>query len=346
MTSKHLLHRRLLHALPIATATWNGRLWELSKHGQFSEALELYRQMLRYGESPNAFTFPFLFKSCAALSLPVPGAQLHGHVIRTGCGLEPFVLTSLITMYSQSNLIERARQVFDESPQRYLTVCFNALISGYAYNSRLFDAAALFSQMRQLNISFNSVTMLGLIPACNLPPHMSFGMSLHSCIIKFGLETESSVGNCLLTMYVKCGSIEFAETLFDSMPERGLISWNAMISGYAQNGLANKVLDLYQDMKSQGIHSDPVTLVCILSSCAHLGAHSIGRAVEREIELRGFGTNSFLNNALINMYSRCGKLGKARAIFDAMSDRTVVTWTAIMNGTLSNFDMDLSNPTT
>lgn len=242
------------------------------------------------------------------------------------------MLTSLITMYSQCNLIESARKVFDENPQRNLTVCFNALISGYAFNYRFLDAAALFCQMREMNISFNSVTMLGLIPACNLPPHTSFGMSLHGCIIKFGLDTDSSVGNCLLTMYAKCGSIEFAKTLFDSLPKRGLISWNAMISGYAQNGLASKVLDLYRDMKSQGIHPDPVTLVCILSSCAHLGAYSIGREVEREIELSSFGSNSFLSNALINMYSRCGKLAKARAIFDAMPEKTVVTWTAVMNG--------------
>lgn len=222
--------------------------------------------------------------------------------------------------------------MFDENPQRNLTVCFNAMISGYAFNSRFSDAAVLFCQMRKMDVSFNSVTMLGLIPACNLPPHLSFGMSLHSCIIKFGLDTDSSVGNCLLTMYVKCGSIEFAKNLFDLMPKRGLITWNAMISGYAQNGLASNVLDLYGDMKSLGIHPDPVTLVGILSSCAHLGAHSIGCEVERQIELSGFGSNPFLNNALISMYSRCGKLAKARAIFDAMPEKTVVTWTAIMNG--------------
>ncbi|PKI38512.1 hypothetical protein CRG98_041077 [Punica granatum] len=288
--------------------------------------------MLRCGGSPNAFTFPFALKSCAALSLSIPGVQLHGHVIKTGCGPEPFVLTSLITMYCQCNLIGSARKVFDECPQGNLTVCYNALTSGYAFNSRFLDAVALFCQMRELGVSFNSVTMLGLIPACTLPAHLSVGMSLHSCIIKFGLDTDLSVGNCLLTMYVKCGCIKFAKTLFDSMPKHGLITWNAMISGYAQNGLASNVVDLYQQMKSQGIHPDPVTLVSVLSSCAHLGAHSIGREVERQIELSGFGSNPFLNNALINMYSRCGKLAKALAIFNAMPEKTVVTWTAIING--------------
>lgn len=306
---------------------------ELARQRHFQEALNLYSQMLASGDSPNAFTFPFALKSCAFLSLPVVGAQLHGHVIKTGCEAEPFVQTSLISMYCKCSFIESARKVFDETPDaRSLTVCYNALIAGYSLNSQFSDVVLLFRQMRNEDISVNSVTMLGVIPVCTGPVHFFFGTCLHACGVRFGLDGDSSVGNCLLTMYVRCGSLDSARNLFDGMPEKGLITWNAMISGYAQNGLAGHVLDLYRKMEFIGIAPDPVTLVGVLSSCAHLGAHAVGRDVERRIEFSGFGYNPFLKNALINMYARCGNLVKARSIFDGMCVKNVISWTAIISG--------------
>lgn len=332
-----LLRLQAAKAATTSTATttvpWNTRLRELAKQCLFAEALALYRQMLRSGHSPNAFTFPFALKSCAVLSLPVTGELLHGHVVKTGCEPEPFVQTSLISMYCRCSLIQNARRVFEENDSsRKLTVCYNALISGYTSNSKIWDAVLLFRRMREAGLSVNSVTMLGLIPACLDPVYLSLGMCLHGCSIKTGLDSDLSVGNCLLTMYVKCGSLDYARTLFDEMPGKGLITWNAMISGYAQNGLATHVLDLYREMEFLGVCPDPVTFVGVLSSCAHLGAHGVGREVERKIEFYGFGSNPFLSNCLINMYARCGNLVKAHAIFNCMIEKSIVSWTAIIGG--------------
>lgn len=230
-------------------------------------------------------------------------------------------------------MVENARKVFDENPQsRKLTVCYNALISGYTFNSKFLDAVFLFRGMREAVVSVNSVTMLGLIPGCMAPLYLGLGMSLHCCCIKSGLDLDLSIGNSFLTMYVKCSSIENARRLFDEMPEKGLITWNAMISGYAQNGFATNVLDLYQEMELAGVSPDAVTLVGVLSSCAHLGAHGVGRKVERQVQLCGFGSNPFLKNALVNMYARCGNLVKAHAIFDSMNEKNIVSWTAIIGG--------------
>ncbi|KAK9290672.1 hypothetical protein L1049_008845 [Liquidambar formosana] len=338
MTRHHSLipsHTNKLSHLPFrsTSSSWNTRLRELSQKCHFQEALNLYRQMLRSGDSPNAFTIPFVLKSCAALSLPISGAQLHCHVVKTGCQSEPFVQTSLISLYCKCSVVGNAWKVFVENPQsRKLTVCYNAMIAGYALNSRFSDAITLFCRMREAGVSYNAVTMLGLIPVCVFPMHLWFGMSLHGCNVKCGLDTGLSVGNCLLTMYVRCGSVTLARKFFDEMPEKGLITWNAMISGYAQSGLATHVLDLYRKMESNGICPDPVTLVGVLSSCALLGACSVGHEVERRIEYSGFGSNPFLKNALINMYARCGNLVKACAIFESMPEKSIVSWTAIIGG--------------
>ncbi|XP_058097236.1 putative pentatricopeptide repeat-containing protein At3g11460, mitochondrial [Magnolia sinica] len=330
----HSSLQRINSSSSSSSSSWNSRLRLLAKEGHFLESLHLYRTMLLSGHSPDRFTFPFAIKSCAALSFPLSGAQIHCHVIKTGCLFDPFVQTSLISMYSKCYLLHQARNLFDEIPpsNKSLLVCYNALISGFTLNSRPLEALALFRRMRRTGIPFTVVTMLGLIPSCALPTLLGSGMSLHACNIKFGTDIDASVENCLLTMYAKCGSVDLARQVFDGMPVKGLISWNAMISGYAQNGLAADVLDLFRQMERSGVQPDPVSLVSILSSCANLGARRVGRDVEQYIARSMFGFNVFLMNGLINMYARCGDLAHARKLFDSMPDRNVISWTAIISG--------------
>ncbi|KAL3839288.1 hypothetical protein ACJIZ3_023879 [Penstemon smallii] len=312
---------------------WNTQLRELSKQGQYTQALILYREMLRSGATPNAFTYPFILKSSAALSLPLSAFQLHCHVIKSGCHSEPFVQTALISMYFKFCLLENAYKVFDESPDsRKLTVCYNALISGYVQKARFLNGLLLFREMRVEGVPFNAITILGLVPGCTIPGHLDLGKSLFCLVLKYGLKSDLAVANCFLSMYLRCGSVGMARRLFDEIPEKGLITWNAMISGYSQNGLAKEVLDLYHDMQLSGLCPDEVTFVGVLSSCANLGSQRIGLEIEEKLERRGFGSNPFLKNALISMYTRCGNLVKARAIFDAMMHKNLVSWTAIIGG--------------
>ncbi|KAL1556320.1 putative pentatricopeptide repeat-containing protein, mitochondrial [Salvia divinorum] len=311
---------------------WNTQLRQLSKNGQYKQALLLYRQMLRSGATPNAFTFPFILKSSAALSIRLTGKQLHCHVVKSGCLLEPFVQTALISLYTKFRLFHNALKVFDEiADSARLTVCYNALISGFIQKS-LTQGFLLFLEMRSNCVPLNTVTILGLVPGCTIPLHLNLGSSLHCLVAKLGFTSHHDVANCFLSMYARCESIESSRRLFDEIPERSLITWNAMISGYSQNGLCMKVLDLFRDMQCSGVPPDEVTLVGVLSSCANLGEQRIGLEVEEMIKFRGFVSNPFLRNSLISMYARCGNLVRARANFDAMAEKTLVSWTAIIGG--------------
>jgi len=238
-------------------------------------------------------------------------------------------------MYSKTSLPCLARKVFDESPIN-LTISYNAMISGYTNNSMIVEAVKLFRRMLCENrFLFNSVTMLGLVSGIMVPEKLRLGFCLHGCCFKFGFENDLSVGNSFLTMYVKCGEVEYGRKVFDEILDKDLITWNAMISGYAQNGHARRVLEIYREMrKVGGVNPDPVTLLGVLCSCANLGAQGIGGEVEKEIDRFGFRSNSFLMNALINMYARCGNLVRAREVFDCMDERSksVVSWTAIIGG--------------
>nr|KYP45249.1 Putative pentatricopeptide repeat-containing protein At3g11460 family [Cajanus cajan] len=294
--------------------------------------------MLRSSFFPNAFTFPFLLKSCAVLSLPLTASMLHAHVIRTGSQPDPYTRSSLINAYCKCSLPGHARKVFDEMPNP--TICYNAMISGYSFNSNPLDAVRLFCQMRReeeedgldVSVHVNAVTLLSLVSGCSVATHLTVGVCLHGCVIGFGFGADLAVANSLVTMYVRCGEVELARHVFDEMSVKDLITWNAMISGYAQNGHARSVLEVYSEMKLSGVRADAVTLLGVLSACANLGAQGIGREVEREMERCGFGCNPFLRNALVNMYARCGNLTRAREVFDCLVEKSVVSWTAIIGG--------------
>ncbi|KAL2323079.1 hypothetical protein Fmac_027458 [Flemingia macrophylla] len=324
------------------TTAWNNQLRQLSKQRQYREALTLYRHMLRSSFFPNVFTFPFLLKSCAFLSLPLTASQLHAHVIRTGSLPDPYTRSSLINAYSKCSLPHHARLVFDQMPNP--TICYNAMVSGYSFNSDPLRAVSLFRQMRReeeeeegevgsdVGVHVNAVTLLSLVSGCSVATHLTVGVCLHGCVVGFGFGADLAVANSLVTMYVKCGEVELARRVFDEMPVKDLITWNAMISGYAQNGHAGSVLEVYGEMKLSGVRADAVTLLGVLSACANLGAQGIGREVEREMERCGFGCNPFLRNALVNMYARCGNLTRAREVFDCSEEKSVVSWTVIIGG--------------
>ncbi|CAN1141904.1 Putative pentatricopeptide repeat-containing protein At3g11460, mitochondrial [Linum perenne] len=262
-------------------------------------------------------------------------------------------------MYSKCGLVDVARKVFDENPKsRELTVCYNALIAGYLRCGEINSARKLFDEIPgkgliTWNAMINGYSQNGLAKCGNLVkarqifdslPVKSLiswtaiigGYGIHGHgeiaveLFELSLNFDWAVGNGLLSMYLRCGEIISGRKLFDEMPRKRLVTWNAIINGYAQNGLANDVLELYREMGSSGIHPNPLTLVGVLSSCANLGAHEVGMEVEMQTHARGFMLDPFLNSGLINMYARCGNLVKAREIFDGLSANNLVSWTAII----------------
>src|SRR5438309_1930077 len=114
-------------------------------------------------------------------------------------------------------------------------------------------------------------------------------------------------------MYAKCGSIDNARSVFDSMQSKDVISWNAMIGGYAQNGDGRKALELFKQMQEQGIKPNNITFTTILSTCAELASLSIGKEIQTQIDRSGIEWNIEMKNSLLNMYAKCGSMDDAHS---------------------------------
>lgn len=144
------------------------------------------------------------------------------------------------------------------------------------------------------------------------------------------------VSTALLEMYVKCGAVDDARQEFERMDRRDVVAWSAMIAGYAQNGRPSEALELFESMKSKQIKPNDVALVSVLSACSQLGSLEAGERIGNYVESQGFVFNVYVASALLDMYSKCGNISKARQIFNQMPQKDVVSWNSMIVGLAAN----------
>eukprot|EP01018_Ginkgo_biloba_P020609 Gb_26571 [translate_table: standard] len=310
---------------------WNVMIRGYAWNGPYEEALTLYYQMQQAGVQPDKFTFPFLLKACASLSALQTGKEIHNQIVRIGLESDVYVGVALTHMYCKCENSENARLVFDKMSRRDV-VLWSAMIGGYAQSGHAIEALDLFHEMQQSDIKPNPVTIVGVLQACTQLRALQQGKWVHDYVIRSGFESNVFVGNSLVAMYAKCGSIEIAQQAFDKMPKRDVVSWNAMIGGYEQNGYAIEALRLFKQMQLAGVTPTPVTMLSALQACTYLGALQQGKWIHDYIIQNGFESDVSVGNSLVTMYAKCGSIEIAREVFDNMSKRNVITWSAMIAG--------------
>ena len=120
--------------------------------------------------------------------------------------------------------------------------------------------------------------------------------------------------------------------MFEEFPEKNLVSWSAMIGGYARIGMVNEAFDLFREMQASGIDPDEVTMVSVISACARAGALDLGRYLHKLIDRNCINLDMELTTALVDMYSKCGSISTARMLFDNMPERDTKAWSSMIFG--------------
>eukprot|EP01018_Ginkgo_biloba_P025636 Gb_25611 [translate_table: standard] len=198
----------------------------------------------------------------------------------------------------------------------------------------LTKAFNMLRPMEEQTIKADCKTYSCLLQKCAKMEALSAGKNVHAHIIKTGTRQDLILGNFLINMYAKCGVFEDARKLFENMPKRNVVSFTALIAGYAQNGQSNDALNLFVQMQREGIKANHFTLVSVLKACASLAALNEGSQVHAHAHFieAGFASNVVVGSALVDMYAKCGRIEDARHAFDKMSERNAVSWTAMIAG--------------
>ncbi|XP_057816354.2 pentatricopeptide repeat-containing protein At3g12770 isoform X2 [Cryptomeria japonica] len=315
--------------------SWNAMIVGYAQNGLVEKALATFKQMELAGVKPNTTTFASILPACAKMGALEKGMEIHQKIVEGGFFSDVVVASALVDMYAKCGSIVKARELFDEMPQRNV-VSWNALIAGYVQNGFGEKALETFKEMRLVGVEPYSSTWASIIPACAQIGALELGTAIHQIIIESGFFSDIIVGNALVDMYAKCGSMHKARELFDKMPQRNVVSWTAMIVGYAQNGLVEKALETFKQMQAVGVEPNSTTFASILPACAKMGALEQGMDIHQSIMEGGFLSDVVVASALVDMYAKCGSIDKARELFDKMPQRNVVSWNGMIAGYAQN----------
>ncbi|CAK9210223.1 unnamed protein product [Sphagnum troendelagicum] len=250
--------------------TWTAMILGYVRCGQGEKALELYKRMQQEGVQPNAVTFTGVLNACASLMALEEGRSVHQQMIQCACHLDAFVGSSLVDMYAKCGSMEDAWSVFNKMPSRD-AVTWTAMIMGHVNCGQGQKALDLFHQMQEEGVQPDAVTFVGVLNACASIMALEEGRRAHERIIQSRCESNVFVRNSLVDMYAKCGSMEDACRVFNTMPSHDVVSWNALLGGFAMHGQGKEALVHFERMCEEGVHPDDITFVCLLSACSHSG---------------------------------------------------------------------------
>ncbi|KAK4411160.1 Pentatricopeptide repeat-containing protein, chloroplastic [Sesamum angolense] len=180
------------------------------------------------------------------------------------------------------------------------------------------------------------VTVVSILPASANIGNLRIGRSIHSYVLRHGLESYVNVATALLDMYAKCGLIGTARRIFDGMASRTVVSWNSMIDGYAQSGHSEEALELFQKMLDEGFKPSNVTVMGALHACANLSDIKRGQFIHKLVDGLGLGSDVSVMNSLISMYCKCKRVDLAAELFYKLKEKTLVSWNAMILGYAQN----------
>ncbi|KAG6583948.1 Pentatricopeptide repeat-containing protein DOT4, chloroplastic, partial [Cucurbita argyrosperma subsp. sororia] len=316
---------------------WNLMISEYSGSGNYGESINLFKRMLELGINPNSYTFSSVLKCFAAVARVEEGMQVHGLICKLGFTSYNAVVNSLISFYFVGRKVRSARKLFDEMSDRDV-ISWNSMISGYVKNGLEDRGIEIFLRMLVFSVDVDLATMVNVLVACANMGTLSLGKTLHSYSIKAAaaLDRDVMFNNTLLDMYSKCGDLNSAIRVFERMDEKTVVSWTSMIAGYVREGLSDGAIELFNEMKSRGVLPDVYAVASILHACATNGNLNSGKSLHNYIRENNLETNSFVSNALMDMYAKCGSMRDAADVFSHMKRKDVISWNTMIGGYSKN----------
>ena len=309
--------------------SWNGMIAGLVTNGHDKEALELFQHMRLKGIELTQLIFSTIVKACTNIKEFLFARQLHCRIIKSGNGFDLNIRTALMVAYSKCGDMDASFKMFETMKQSQNVISWTAMISGYLQNGGKEDAARLFLDMNRMGIRPNDYTYSAILTAhpCVSP------YQIHAVIVKKPYLGSPNVGTALLDAYIKTGNAFDAAKVFESIRHKDIVTWSAMLAGYAQVGDTEGAISIYCKLGNEGYHPNEYTFSSVMNSCAAPEA-----AVEQGKQFHAFsikyGYNNYLciSSALVTMYSKKGNIESADKVFRRQGERDLVSWNSMISG--------------
>lgn len=388
---------------------WNSILRVNVSNGLYENALKLYVKMRKLGVLGDGFTFPLVIRACKFMgSFRFRfsfGQIVHNHVLQMGFQGNVHIVNELIGMYAKMGQMSDSFKLFDKlRVKNYISwnmmfsgfalnfdcdgalelfkrmeleglepnfVTWTSLLSSHARCGRLEETMDLFDMMRKRGIEVGAEAIAVVLSVCADLAADHMGKVIHGFVIKGGFEDYVFVKNALICVYGKHGDVKVAQNLFSEIEEKNIVSWNALITSYAEaglcdeavevfsqlekldggsmerpnviswsavigafasNGRGEEALDLFRKMQLAKVVANSVTISGLLSVCAESAALNIGREIHGHVVRVSMNKNILVQNGLLNMYMKCGCLEEGHLVFEQIEKKDLITWNSMISG--------------
>ncbi|KAJ8753853.1 hypothetical protein K2173_000107 [Erythroxylum novogranatense] len=213
---------------------------------------------------------------------------------------------------------------------------WNTMIRGLVTNSCFQKSIDFYHSMRTKGFLPNDLTFPFVLRACAQLLDFELGLKIHNLVVKMGFSYNVVVNVGLVNLFAKCGLMEHAFEVFDECPEKSVLAWTEVITGFIGVGKCREAIDVFRRLLKMGLRPDSFTLVRVLSACIRVGDLRNGELIDEYITEFGMSRNVFVNTSLVDLYAKCGSMDKARGVFDGMREKDIVCWSAMIQGYASN----------
>ncbi|KAL3614012.1 hypothetical protein CASFOL_042086 [Castilleja foliolosa] len=364
------------------SVSWNTMITCYEQNGPPIQALHVLGKMIECGIEPDKMTLASVASACATLCADKEGRSIHARVVKFNVFRNDLVISNaLVDMYAKCRKINEARWIFDRMPVKNVVsetsmvsgyakvssvktaqtmfskmmdrnvVSWNALIAGYTQNGDNEEALGLFLLLKREPIWPTHYTYGNLLNACANLADLKLGRQAHTHVVKQGYQFQNGpepdvfVGNSLIDMYMKCGSVEDGNRVFRKMIGRDGVSYNAMIVGYAQNGQANEALLLFKEMLELGEKPDDVTMIGVLCACSHAGLVEKGREYfDSMSKVYGLKPKKDHYTCMVDLLGRAGRVLEAKNLIVSMPmNPDSVVWGSLLGACKVHHDIDVGS---
>lgn len=281
--------------------TWTSMISAFARSNRMSQAFEYFDKMLLAGVQPNGVTLMSLISACAFLKDLRKGRELHAYGLKAGFGEDVLFGNSLIDMYSKCLKLEAALQVFDTISAKDVYT-WNSIIAGHYQAGYCGKAHDFFIEMQDQGMQPNVITW-----------------------------------NAMIMGYMLKGDEDQAIDLFQRMEKDGGVkrdgaTWNALIAGYLRNGKKDKALGIFRQMQFLHMKPNAFTILSTLPACANLIAAKKVKEIHSTVVRRYLGSELSVMNSLLDTYVKSGNISYARAVFDTLLSKDIITWNTMIAG--------------
>ncbi|XP_078161463.1 pentatricopeptide repeat-containing protein At2g17210-like [Carex rostrata] len=324
--------------------SWNSIFSGLVHAERCVEALTMFDSMINCGIRGDDVTLVSLLQLCKKQKQPMWCKCVHAVIIRRVRFSNIILMNSLLDAYAKCDLMELALQLFDNMEERNLFT-WNTMVSGFASCGKPNEAITFFVEAQRELGSPNSVTMLGLLEACVCLAEVIFSNCAHGMAVKNGFINGLAVGTGLVDAYGKCGDLVSAREVFDEMPKRNILTYNAMIGALGMNGRGMESLTLLEEMKSNGLEPNGVTVLTVLSACSHAGLVKEGLAFfDKMVNEISFQPQMEHYSCVVDMLGRAGDLKGAISFIEKLPETVQANapaWGALLSACRSYEDCEV-----